>query len=173
MSRTMQLVVTLFVVVAVSGIAYSIRMARDGELMSQRETPTPAVEVTPTQEEPSEATESPTQSGDAAQSTPAAVATFSTEAAAQQLAKDGRDVVYFFSAAWCPICQRINRSLENPSELARLKDGTTIVRVDYDNYSTLRQKYGVTYQTTFVRIDGQGNLVKKATLNSYNDLVAF
>jgi hypothetical protein len=33
--------------------------------------------------------------------------------------------------------------------------------VDYDTHTALRQKYGVTLQTTIVRVDDEGKLVKK------------
>jgi len=40
-------------------------------------------------------------------------------------------------------------------------DGVTIFKTDYDSNQALRQKYGVTIQTTLVKIDDDGKLVKK------------
>lgn len=65
--------------------------------------------------------------------------------------------VLFFHAAWCPQC----RQLESEIKAGSLPEGTTIFKVDYDTSQALRQKYGVTLQTTLVKIDDQGNLVEK------------
>lgn len=63
----------------------------------------------------------------------------------------------FFHASWCPQC----RSLETDIKQQGVPSGTTIIKVDYDTNQSLRQKYGVTLQTTLVRVDDNGNLVKK------------
>ncbi len=63
----------------------------------------------------------------------------------------------FFHAAWCPQC----RDLEADIKQKGVPTGVAIIKVDYDNHQSLRQKYGVTLQTTLVRVDDQGNLVKK------------
>lgn len=105
----------------------------------------------------------------------------STEAAQQttpppkketQLAQDaGRYVAYsadavmqakgqrilFFHAPWCPQC----RKLESSIEAGNVPGGVTIFKVDYDSNQTLRQKYGVTIQTTLVLLDEKGNELKK------------
>lgn len=65
--------------------------------------------------------------------------------------------VLFFHAPWCPQC----RALENDIKAVQLPDNVTIFKVDYDTNQTLRQKYGVTIQTTLVTIDGNGDLIKK------------
>ncbi len=63
----------------------------------------------------------------------------------------------FFHAPWCPQC----RSLDSSIKSGTVPRGTTIYKVDYDSNQALRQKYGVTIQTTVVKIDDNGNLVKK------------
>lgn len=69
---------------------------------------------------------------------------------------DGTKVL-FFHAPWCPQCRAIEADIipEN------IPANTTIIKVDYDSNQALRQKYGVTLQTTFVRVDDDGNLVAK------------
>lgn len=48
-------------------------------------------------------------------------------------------VAFFFKASWCHICQQIDQDLtENPS---RIPAGVTIVGVDYDANTELREKY--------------------------------
>lgn len=63
----------------------------------------------------------------------------------------------FFYAAWCPQC----RALEADIKQNGVPDGVTIIKVDYDTSQALRQKYGVALQTTIVRVDDNGGLVKK------------
>lgn len=65
--------------------------------------------------------------------------------------------ILFFHAPWCPQC----RSLETSIKSTDLPDGVTIIKVDYDTNQNLRQKYGVTIQTTLVRVDDNGGLVER------------
>lgn len=67
--------------------------------------------------------------------------------------------ILFFHASWCPQC----RALEADIKKQGVPAGTTILKVDYDNAQDLRRKYGVTLQTTVVKVDDQGNLVSKFT----------
>lgn len=55
----------------------------------------------------------------------------------------------FFHAPWCPQC----RNIENGIKAQGVPAGFTILKVDYDSNQSLRQKYGVTLQTTFVSLD--------------------
>ncbi|HEX5797646.1 MAG TPA: thioredoxin family protein [Candidatus Saccharimonadales bacterium] len=73
--------------------------------------------------------------------------------------------VLFFHAPWCPQCRSIERTiLENKNSIPK---GVSIIKVDYDSNQALRQKYGVTIQTTFVKIDDSGNLIDKYV--AYNE----
>ena len=65
--------------------------------------------------------------------------------------------VLFFHAPWCPTCRPVNLDLlENAS---RLPDDVVVFKTDYDSSVELKERYGVTYQHTFVQVDGDGNLV--------------
>ena len=63
----------------------------------------------------------------------------------------------FFHAPWCPQCRALDKSIV----AGPIPDGVTIIKVDYDSNQSLRKKYGVTLQTTLVRVDDSGNLIKK------------
>lgn len=65
--------------------------------------------------------------------------------------------ILFFHAPWCPQC----RALESSINAGKIPSGVTIIKVDYDSSQSLRKKYGVTIQTTLVRVDDDGNLVEK------------
>jgi len=69
---------------------------------------------------------------------------------------DGR-VLLFFHAPWCPQC----RSVENDIVASGVPAGVTIVKVDFDSRQDLRQRYGVTLQTTFVEVDADGDELQK------------
>lgn len=66
-------------------------------------------------------------------------------------------VVLFFSASWCPTCKEANKNFNASSA----PDGLTLLKLDYDNSTDLKKKYGVTYQHTFVQVDKDGKLLKK------------
>jgi thiol-disulfide isomerase/thioredoxin len=72
---------------------------------------------------------------------------------------DKGDVVLFFRASWCPFCKIVDADIRANRDA--IQDGLTILEVDYDNSATLKQKYGVTYQHTFVQVDSNGNQIAK------------
>lgn len=65
--------------------------------------------------------------------------------------------ILFFHAPWCPQC----RALEASIKASTIPANVTIIKVDYDSHQALRQQYGVTIQTTLVRVDDAGNLIEK------------
>ena len=71
----------------------------------------------------------------------------------------GHNVVLFFRASWCPTCRAVDRDIR--ANLSKIPTDLAILDVDYDNSTALKQKYGVTYQHTFVQVDKDGNLIKK------------
>lgn len=46
-------------------------------------------------------------------------------------------------------------------------DNVTVLKIDYDSNQELRKKYGVSLQTTFVKVDSTGNELKKYV--AYNE----
>lgn len=79
-------------------------------------------------------------------------------------AKNTRRVLFFY-ANWCPTCRPADANFsENES---KIPTGTTLIRVNYNDTETdqdekdLANKYGVTYQHTFVQIDENDNVVTK------------
>lgn len=63
----------------------------------------------------------------------------------------------FFHAPWCPQCRALDADIRENG----VPEGVTIIKVDYDTNQSLRQKYGVTIQTTVVKVDDVGSLVEK------------
>lgn len=73
------------------------------------------------------------------------------------ISKTSGTKLLFFHAPWCPQCRALEASIKSTT----LPENVTIIKVDYDTNQALRKKYGVTIQTSLVRVDDSGNLVKK------------
>jgi len=61
--------------------------------------------------------------------------------------------ILFFYAPWCPEC----RSFDQAINADNIPQNTQILKVDYDTSQDLRQQYGITIQSSFVRVDHSGN----------------
>ncbi len=68
-------------------------------------------------------------------------------------------VVLFFRASWCPSCHALDADIR--AHLDAIPAGVSILDIDYDNSQELKQKYGVTYQHTFVQVDKDGTQIAK------------
>ncbi|GAA1507207.1 thiol-disulfide isomerase/thioredoxin [Agromyces terreus] len=68
--------------------------------------------------------------------------------------------VLFFHADWCPNCRELDAELRADGA----PDGLTVIKVDYDSSTDLRQQYGVTMQTTVVYVDDDGEALSSAVL---------
>jgi thioredoxin-like negative regulator of GroEL len=75
------------------------------------------------------------------------------------LASATHDVVLFFRAGWCPTCRDVDADIK--ANLSKIPGSLAILDVNYDDSTALKQKYGVTYQHTFVQVDKDGNVIKK------------
>jgi thiol-disulfide isomerase/thioredoxin len=74
------------------------------------------------------------------------------------MAKDGR-VVLFFRASWCPTCRTLDADIKK--NISAIPAGVTILDVDYDRYTDLRKRYGITTQHTLVQVDADGEELGK------------
>ncbi len=99
----------------------------------------------------------------------ATVITFENEAQVNNLAAKGKTVVFFF-ASWCPNCRATVTELN--ARWADADPDITLVIADYDKETSLKGKYGVTYQDTFVLLDAKGNAAKAWNSGGVNGLNA-
>lgn len=81
----------------------------------------------------------------------------------------GAKIVHFFHADWCSVCVGLDAELK--AGVAQLPENTIVIKTDYDTQSRLKQRYGVTTQTTFVQIDDNRDAVKKWTAASLSGVV--
>lgn len=136
MSKRTIYIVIFVTLVILGGVLYAALMPRD-KVSSPSQTRT-------SQPEPAENT--PPK-----QAQPGVYADYSSEKVA---ATSGTKLLFFY-APWCPQCRQIDNDIKENG----LPDGVTVFKVDYDSNQTLRQKYGVTIQTTFVKIDDNGDKI--------------
>lgn len=78
---------------------------------------------------------------------------------ADTVVMDETTKVLFFHASWCPTCKAADSSLA--SMYADGAGKLTTYKINYDTEKALATKYGVTYQHTFVKVDGAGNMIEK------------
>lgn len=76
--------------------------------------------------------------------------------AAYDEAADKKRILYFH-ATWCPICTVVNEELTEKAD--QIPSDLVVFKTDYDIERELKTTYGVTYQHTFVQVDGAGNKV--------------
>lgn len=136
MNKQYRLIVIPIITVIVVGLAY---------LLFTR--PTAAPSAPPTTQDQQTSTQAQT-------SPPPERGTY-TEYSDSKVASTKDIKLLFFHASWCPQC----RALEASIDTTGVPEGVTIFKVDYDSSQKLRQKYGVTLQTTVVKIDDEGNKV--------------
>lgn len=84
--------------------------------------------------------------------------------------------VLFFYASWCPTCRPADADFKQKS--AQIPNDVTLIRVNYNDPETdkseeaLAEKYGVTYQHTYVQIDNEGNEIVKWNGGKMAELLA-
>lgn len=84
--------------------------------------------------------------------------------------------VLFFYASWCPTCRPTDAQFSASSN--QIPEGVVVIRINYNDPDTdseekaLAAKYGVTYQHTFIQIDGSGEVVNKWNGGGLKELLA-
>lgn len=88
--------------------------------------------------------------------------------------KDQRHVLFFY-ANWCPICKPADAEFQ--AKMSQIPDDIILVRVNYNDTQTdadeqaLADKYGITYQHTFVLLEN-GQVAKKWNGGGIDELLA-
>jgi thiol-disulfide isomerase/thioredoxin len=80
--------------------------------------------------------------------------------------------IIFFHAPWCPTCKAGEADIN--ANLDKIPENFQILKTDFDTSTALKQKYGVTSQSTFVKVDKDGNKISVGNgFTKLSDIVAF
>lgn len=72
----------------------------------------------------------------------------------------GRAVLNFW-AGWCPTCLGLDQELKDRS--SEIPKDVTLLRVNYDTETSLKQKYNIVFQHTLVQVNKDGSEITKWT----------
>lgn len=145
-----KLIVLIFTFVTAAGIAFFVWNANETK-KAQSSNPTPqsvSTNTAPVQKEQTNSNESPSAAN-------GIYADYNEEKFSSESADTRR--ILFFHAPWCPQCRALDKELTSNT----LPKNLIIYKVDYDTNQALRQKYGVTLQTTFIEVAADGSLKQK------------
>lgn len=84
---------------------------------------------------------------------------YSSDALLKASENNGRSVLFFAALGWCPSCQAADRDFK--ANFDKVPSDITILKVDYDKDSAMKQKYAITMQDTFIQVDSQGKEVTR------------
>lgn len=84
---------------------------------------------------------------------------YSPENLVKTTQNNGKAVLFFAALKWCPTCQAADRDFK--ANFDKLPKDVSILMVDYDTATELKNKYSITYQDTLVQVDGQGNEITR------------
>ncbi len=155
MTSTMRLVAALVVVIAAAGAYLAVGSSDDAADTASRTTETTAAPSAPAP------TPAPTAAEDEADAPapaagPAAKPGEYVEYSDAALASAEGTRILFFHASWCTQCRELEETIRSEG----LPDGVTVLKVDYDSRQDLRERYGVTLQTTVVKVDADGEAIE-------------
>lgn len=84
--------------------------------------------------------------------------------------------VLFFFADWCPTCKESDEDFK--SNIDKLPEDVAVFKVHYkdsgawDEEKALAERYGITYQHTFVQLDEEGHEITKWNGGGLNKLLS-
>lgn len=74
---------------------------------------------------------------------------------------NGKGVLFFAALKWCPTCREADRDFK--TNFDKLPKDVSILMVDYDSATELKNKYSIVFQDTLVQVDDRGNEVTRWT----------
>ncbi|TAK58590.1 thioredoxin [Patescibacteria group bacterium] len=161
MNKNIGIIIGVIALVVIAGGVYAFLNSKDDTMMDTKKADSAMMKDTPKEGEEMMKADT-TQTDSMMDTSDTMMKAGSYEAYAPEkvaVASATHDVVLFFQASWCPTCRTIDADIK--ANLSKIPPGLSILDVNYDTSTALKQKYGVTYQHTFVQVDKDGNLIKK------------
>jgi len=157
MNKALKIGLPIVAVVLIGAGAYAVLGEDDSQSESKTETSqTEPVASSDSEEKPATQTKPQTQSPDT--STSNQKAGRYTAYSSSELSANGYDTnVVFFFAPWCPECRAFKEAINASS----IPDGVQVLETDFDSSTELKSKYGVTLQSTFVKVSDNGDQQSK------------
>lgn len=84
---------------------------------------------------------------------------YSAENLVKATENNGKAVLFFAALKWCPTCQAADRDFR--ANFDKLPKDISILMIDYDTATELKNKYSITYQDTLVQVDAQGKEITR------------
>lgn len=139
------------------GVVVAVALGEGFFFLNNTTAPSPVNnEVLETQEKP--ATEETTKNTDAPALSDRYL-DYSSDNLAKATENNSKAVIFFAALKWCPSCQSADRDLKE--NFSKVPTNVTIMKVDYDTATELKQKYAITMQDTFVQIDASGKEITR------------
>lgn len=180
-------IIISIVVIALIGVGIVISQSGQNKSESSTKTTTSNQSTTTASNNPSTpSTTTPSNTSTQSTATPASTTTSQTTSNATQktgvytqyskelVAKaENQPTVLFFHANWCPTCKAMEKDLNEKADQLKTS-GVQVLKIDYDTANDLKKQYGVTGQSTFVKVDKDGNKIKTTQgITKLDDLSSF
>jgi len=162
MNKNIGIIIGVIALVVIAGGAYAFLNSKDDAMMDTKKPDSVMMKDTAKEGEEMMKKEETSMMDKGMEKSDTMMKAGSYEAYAPEkiaLASATHDVVLFFRASWCPTCRVVDADIK--ANLSKIPSDLSILDVNYDTATVLKQKYGVTYQHTFVQVDKDGNLIKK------------
>lgn len=163
-------IVAILVVIALGAFSLSRKQTEPSAMMEKTEIPTPEAMEKPTGDAMVQKTVDTSMDGAIAD-----VRYVEYSKSALDMGAVGRRVLFFY-ASWCPTCKPADASFTQNT--SKIPDDLTLIRVNYNDPETdqeekdLANKYGITYQHTYVQIDSSGKEVTKWNGGQIDELLS-
>ena len=157
--KIIALVFGIFALVVVGGGVFAYMNARnsaDQQNKAEAERIAQQPVVQPEKIDETDKAEKPKTNSEKKVVTPPAKGTY-VDYSNDAISKGNNTRLLFFHAPWCPQCRMIEGDIVRDG----VPNDVTVIKIDYDSNQALRQQYGVTLQTTFVKVDASGNSIEK------------